>query len=498
MSENEAAGTVPSRRGLFIALGLFLAALVSRPWLGHSSFDAKNDACLYVLTARAIAEGEGYSYLGEPFTVRPPGFSLLIAPLVRFFGIDFGVLNTFVGFTGALSLVALFWFARKRLGDALALLIAVSLWLNPGYQASCNQVMSDIPGVALMLGVFLLARRGDDRPSLWIDVVLGLAIGAGALVRTAVLIALPAVLGARFTREALRVRGLPGRATWTSGIVVTLATIAALAPWQTRNASIELKPVAEHTFMHSYGTAMLRVDPGDANSERITYSDFEERVKERTPQVLATLGTRLARIQGTAPEQTFGVVLVLACIVQFVRRRRTSDFFAFGTTLVLCSYFAYRGRLAIPLYVLGLLALTELALDVAKPKLGSKATWLVGAGLLALTAFDAGPAPRRDAIRKEMEGLQAVARRLTAEVPPEQVVAASPHGYVVEVFLEDRSIFSLFPTIRRYGVDGVIDFVERREVDWLVLSPTHRTLCSALDCVFVADIGPWRIVRLRR
>ena len=54
-------------------------------WLVHPWYEATdetNDASIYLLTAKALAAGEGYSYLGAPFTIRPPGFSALIAPWI--------------------------------------------------------------------------------------------------------------------------------------------------------------------------------------------------------------------------------------------------------------------------------------------------------------------------------------------------------------------------------------------------------------------------------
>ena len=44
---------------------LVALALASLAWLVHPWFDAVNDAALYLLTAKALAAGEGYSYLGE-------------------------------------------------------------------------------------------------------------------------------------------------------------------------------------------------------------------------------------------------------------------------------------------------------------------------------------------------------------------------------------------------------------------------------------------------
>ena len=61
---------------------LVLGALVSLPWTVHEVLPDRTDAVLYVLTAQSLLEGNGYSYLGEPFEQRPPGFPVLLTPLL--------------------------------------------------------------------------------------------------------------------------------------------------------------------------------------------------------------------------------------------------------------------------------------------------------------------------------------------------------------------------------------------------------------------------------
>src|SRR5829696_7692856 len=89
-------------RALFAALLALLS--LSLLWLVHPWYEASsgngsgtNDASMYILCAKSLLAGEGYTYLERPFTVRPPGFSLLIAPLIAWRGLDFHALNLLVG-----------------------------------------------------------------------------------------------------------------------------------------------------------------------------------------------------------------------------------------------------------------------------------------------------------------------------------------------------------------------------------------------------------------
>jgi len=60
---------------------LVLVCIATLPFLVHGWFEANdetNDAAIYVACARSILAGDGYSYLGVPFTIRPPaGLSMV-------------------------------------------------------------------------------------------------------------------------------------------------------------------------------------------------------------------------------------------------------------------------------------------------------------------------------------------------------------------------------------------------------------------------------------
>jgi hypothetical protein len=73
--------TGPGRlgRGAWVAIPLLLYAAACLFVWTDDSWRQHWDSGLYVLTARSLAAGEGYTYLDEPFFLRPPGLSWLIA-----------------------------------------------------------------------------------------------------------------------------------------------------------------------------------------------------------------------------------------------------------------------------------------------------------------------------------------------------------------------------------------------------------------------------------
>ena len=75
----DAAETRRLRSEAFVFMVLLTAMLVSLFAFVHPWYDATNDGSTYLITARALADGEGYSYLGDTFRLRPPGFSAMLA-----------------------------------------------------------------------------------------------------------------------------------------------------------------------------------------------------------------------------------------------------------------------------------------------------------------------------------------------------------------------------------------------------------------------------------
>jgi hypothetical protein len=214
---------------------LFVAGiLVSVFFLVHPWYDRTNDGSTYLITARSIAGGEGYTYLGTLFRVRPPGFSALLALFVGGEGgTSFAALNWMVSLFGAAGVVLFYLHQRVYLGWVLALMTSIAIWLNPGYQRLCNQIMSDVPGIALLLACLLVERWASRNASWRREIVLGLAIGVGAYVRSITILLVPAILVSRIVCRLLRGDRTPGWPTFALrrlGVVAVAAWLVVL-PW---------------------------------------------------------------------------------------------------------------------------------------------------------------------------------------------------------------------------------------------------------------------------
>ncbi len=459
-----------------VAFGAFAAALLaSLPLLVHPWFDATPDAAIYVATARSLADGEGYRYLGEPFRVRPPGFAALLAPLVAE-EVSWRALNLVVALFAAVGAFLLALFLRPRLGAPLALVVGACIWLSPAYQSLGNQVMSDVPGTTLVLACLLGERWTARGKGPWRWALLGSLVGAAALVRSNAILLVPAIAAARLAR-AVQHREPPLRGAPVREVAALTAAAALLAlPWALRNAALPDAP-AEFTRIHSYAVAMWRAEPHDPGSRRLGPGEIVERVPRRALQTVSTLGSRLqARERGDLPLRPrvgaghvlFALALVAGIGVQLWRRRESAEIFAALNLGVLLIYFGFSWRLLLPVYLIGLGAAVETLRDavgrVASPR---NAAIAAGSAVLLVALLDLPPRRGWEALAAEHERLRTLARAVEDNVARDERLASTQVEFGA---LLDRPVYNLRAPLRRDpAADGLGALLARHRIQHVLV-----------------------------
>ncbi len=455
-----------SSRGDALALLLVVGgAALSLVGLAHPWFDASNDAAIYLMTAKALARGEGYAYLGAPFQIRPPGFSLLLAPIVGAHGYDFRAVNLFVGAFGVVAIGLLFLWTRERIGKGLAVLLCLCVWLNPGWRTCCNQAMSDVPGAACLVGCLLFERRARKQPSFGRDVWLGLAVGLSAYVRAGLVLLAPAIVLQRIVaRERLGIRRV---------VLPALVAVLALLPWKIRE-SVSRPPVpADQTSLYDYSTAMWHADRGDPSSPLLPASAILARVPTRLSETLSVLGSRLRDSAGSTGDLVLGGAALAIALFFLLAKNRVEAWFLLGTIAVLLVYFDFRDRLVLPIHLLVLPALVEAALAAGRKLHREGASRAVAAvALLALTAVDFDPRPSWDRIEREHLAMQATCASLAPRLPAESRLAAPFASWRWSIYL-DRPVYTLFfGWVRRGDFAGAEAVLDEHRIDRVLVSST--------------------------
>lgn len=454
-----------------VALAL-VAGLATLPFLVHPWFHAYWDGVYYLLGARSLAQGQGYAANGVPIVIRPPGFSLLLAPFVAGKTLNFPLLNTLMGIAGLVGAVLLFAYARLRLGAALSFAAAVVIWLNPRYQEFSNTTMSDVPGIAFLAAILLVERTASAAPSRGRDVALGLLIGVGSLVRSNTLLVLPALGASRFLFWCLD-RGREPLGQFLRSRVVLLTAVVLLSglPWLFWSRTHQPPPPADQTMNYSYSVAMWHRDRGDPGSPRVPAEEIVRRPQQRIPQLLWSLHSRLssARAESRGAAPWLGVVLLAALLIQLLRRREPAELFTALYVLVVVFYFSYLERIALPVFIFSLLALLELLRDATRSLAGRAAGLAVPLAFLAvLFVLDFNPRENWPQIERAAKERAAKAEVYAECLPADSIVATWLRANEYSVLL-DRPMFVMYFAHRReptaaalerlidaYGINTVI------------------------------------------
>jgi hypothetical protein len=307
------------------------------------------DSGIYLLTARALANGEGYSYLGRPFFLRPPGFSWMLSFFAGGDRFDFHLLNFIMMGFAVGAVWAVFFVLKGRYGHWRAMAIAILTGTSPIFAAGLNSIMSDFPFlVLLLLGLGLLDWAALNKKWGLTSMVGGsLLLVGSAYLRTAALAALPGILLVFFLRQ----RG------WKRlyGLVAVLIILALVMPWfyHARVVSAEAERPSDQLLLFDYTTAVFHVDTGDPGSRLVTPAMWRQRIKGNAWSFMRDLTFTTT----STHSNWIGFAIVAAVLFGFgiTLRRNLSllDLFTIFYVGVLLTYFVFSKRLlltVIPLF----------------------------------------------------------------------------------------------------------------------------------------------------
>lgn len=496
---------------LLLAL-LLLADLL---YLVHPWYERDRDASVYISTSRALLSGEGYSYLGTPFIIRPPGYPVLIAPVVAFLETDFFALNLFMSLFGSAGILLLFWYQRPRLGWWLAMLAAVAVWLNPCYQRLCNQVLSDIPGLTLLLTCLLLQRWSSRRPTWQREFLLGVAIGISTYVRSIVILLVPAIIAARLlARFSTNGNGLSRRAFALHRILIIAVSAGfVVLPWTIRNKLVEVPTPVDQLSSYSYSTAWFHEDPCDPDSPRVRLTEIVQRIPECAVKIAEVFGSRLqvnlkGRTQQTGPINRIYLVMTLllvsGLIYALVKHRDPAEIFVLLLLMTLMLYFCAYDRHLLPLFVIAVPATVEMLRDFLTRIIKSKAAIVtVTAMLAALIVLDFKPRKNWDVIEKQHTRMIKRCAVIEAALEPDARLASAT-GFHNTVFL-GRPVYSLIIAVQNADgdVNSVENVIDRYGINTVILTPSEPGISGLLDYFqenypnAVKQIGLSFIIRVR-
>ncbi len=325
------------------------------------------DSAIYILAGRSLAIGDGYSYLGRPFFLRPPGLSWLISILLQDGPFDAYALNLMIMFFAAASITAVFFALKLKHGRWMAIGVALLVGTSPLYVNSFNWVASEFPFIALLFFGMALLQAAAAMSTTWRWWVASLSaticLAAAFYFRTVAILLIPGIILTGWLSGQKNQR--------TRAWIPALIMLGLCIPWllHTQRAAASAETPSEQLLIFDYTTAIFHVDPGDPSSDWVPLDVLLLRVKMNGRMLLHELG----RVTLGTDNPWVGWLLAATPLVGLVlvSRRRPSilEWFAIAYTVLLLTYFTYDSRLVTPLlpllYLYLFAALSRLCLWVS-------------------------------------------------------------------------------------------------------------------------------------
>ena len=213
-----------------LLIGMFYVATIRQ---GH---DWGDDFSMYIRHAQNLARGQPYAETGYIYNpqnpavgprVYPPGFPLLLAPVVKVFGLDLRPMKILVTVFFAGSLLVMGSLFRNVLPTpSYVAALVVIVGLNPFFWEFKDHVLSDLPFlffVLLSLHLFTQADAPDAsrRRQVTLAVMSGVAAYAAYATRSLALTLIPCFIA----HDLSRYRRVTANAAVASAVAVALAGV---------------------------------------------------------------------------------------------------------------------------------------------------------------------------------------------------------------------------------------------------------------------------------
>jgi len=147
--------------GVFCVLFLFINIITLND--GHNWGD---DFAQYIHHARNIVEHKAYDapLMLEEWVTVPPGFPLLIAPIIKLFGLNFPILKFMNILYWLLATLGVYALAKRYTSRPAALMIALVLLSSPRFFTFKQNVLADIPFSLFVVATVYAVMRFEDSP----------------------------------------------------------------------------------------------------------------------------------------------------------------------------------------------------------------------------------------------------------------------------------------------------------------------------------------------
>jgi len=223
--------------------------------------DMGPDAVMYNALGESLATGRGYTLEGKPSLHYPPGVPFLLSAVYGVGGVRYPLSRTLFSVLGGLTCVLVALLIGRMAGAPWGVLAGLGLAIYPEHAYWSMHFLPEVPSGLLFAAVALTCVSLDAKPSFGRAALLGVLLGASALVSPRNLLVVPA-----FVVLVALYHGMDVVRTWGRSMVVAgLFMAAVIAPWTARNYAVSGTPtlISAHggsTFLQG-NNALVFSDP---------------------------------------------------------------------------------------------------------------------------------------------------------------------------------------------------------------------------------------------
>jgi hypothetical protein len=305
-------------RSVLALAALLFALSIFYPITAQVVYPYNADSAEYMVLAASLIEGDGYRFDGRLASRFPPGFPVLLAPVVGLADRSFVALSRYTAIFGILGLLvtlAYFRLRREPLSLAFSLLLGTSVSY---YSAATSGPMSDIPYLVLSIG-FLAWMEYTQHHDPARSNLAGVASASILLLLTlacrAIGVAFLAGLGLTLLHQFARARrrAIDKRATLqTAGLLAIGALFFAGWSWWT---AAHREPYFSSVAEHPYWRQLLSNDPHLGDSGRASMAAVLLRNLTNVPIQLAHASEILTNLPWLKPSWFSPFILAAAALL---------------------------------------------------------------------------------------------------------------------------------------------------------------------------------------
>ncbi len=277
------------------------------------------DSAIYISLARALANGEGYTYMGYPHIKYPPGFSLMLMPIEFFFGHNYLLMRWLIVLCAIGSVAISYLLIKRTASIGVACVVSVATAVSYALVRQSAYIQPDIPYMFISLLVLYVSTHYHQYLSKKTTFLLILLVAIACYIRTiGFTLAMAIALSILFDMKG---EPLPKRLRHSIAVIVIIALVTGL--WVGRSAMITNPPTEAGLISYKDEFTRLNLhDPLSGNVENLI--DFGQRIRKNLSYYRYVVVDILTAKQVSDPFFTnLLAALVLSGFVVAIIRRRT-------------------------------------------------------------------------------------------------------------------------------------------------------------------------------